>query len=102
MALDAYLDAVAAGKPPIDQCPTIDYQLSEAVVLEVLDADGGVLRQDSVNPYEACAGIAVGAERVWELETTALTPGMTRPWVVGGVGAVIHGDPDLGFIGALG
>lgn len=101
-ALEAYVGAVAVGDPPRDQCPAIDYQLGEAVVLEILDGDGGVLRQDAVNPFYSCAGIAVDADRVWPLETTALTPDMARPWVVGGVGAVIHGDPDLGFIGPQG
>jgi hypothetical protein len=101
-ALNAYLAAVAAGDPLRDQCPTIDYQLSEAAVLEILDEQGQVLRQDAVNTFDACAGIAVDADRVWPLETTALTPEMARPWVVGGVGAVLYGDPDLGFIGPQG
>ena len=101
-ALGEYLVAVADGERPRDQCPAIDYALGEAVVLEILDTDGQVLRQDSVNAFESCAGIAVDARRVWELKTTRLTPEMTRPWVVGGVGAVIHGNPELGFIGQQG
>lgn len=101
-AARAYTDAVAAGAPEEDQCPTIDYQLYDAVVLELLDSDGGVLRQDSVNPSASCAGIAVDARQVWELETVALTPETTRPWLVGGLRAVVRGDAAFGFIGPQG
>ena len=99
-ALTDYLEAVGAGEAPRDQCPAIDYQLTEAAVLEVLDESGGVLRQDAVNAF--CPGIAVGAETVWALETTRMTSAMTRPWVMGVVRAVMSGDPDLGFIGPQG
>lgn len=101
-AVDAYLDAVAAGDTPRDQCPSIDYDLSQAVLIELVDASGSVVRQDAVNTFESCAGVAVDADRLWVLETTALTPAMAEPWVVEGVPAVVHGSPDLGLIGPQG
>jgi hypothetical protein len=100
-SLNDYLAAVAAGEAPEDQCPTVDYQLTEAAVLEILDGEGQVFRRDAVNPTSFCAGVAVDSDRVWPLRTTSLTAAMTRPWVVGAVGAVLHGDPALGFIGPL-
>lgn len=98
--LAAYLAAVEAGEAPRDQCPTADYQLGEAVLLELLDADGGVVRQDAVNTFDSCAGIAVDADQVWELETTKLTAAMVRAWAVGGVPAIVHGP--FGLIGPQG
>lgn len=93
--LAEYLAAVGAGSPPRDQCPSIDYQLGEGVLLELLDADGGVVRQDAVNTFGSCAGIAVDAARFWELKTTELTAAMVRPWAVGGIPAVVHGPFEL-------
>lgn len=90
-ALAAYEEALAAGEEPRDQCPTLDYVESEWVVLELVDRDGAPVRQDVVHLFGSCAGIAVGTDRLLQLETTRLTPEMVEPWAVGGVPAVVHG-----------
>jgi hypothetical protein len=101
-ALRAYQAAVDDGAPPQDQCPTIDYQPTAAVVLELIDADGGVLRQDAVNLTTFCAGIGVDASLVWELYTTKLTAEMARPWAVGGVRSVLYGSAAVQLAGPEG
>ncbi len=88
-AARAYLRALEGGKER-DACPTVDYVETDWVVLEIVDADGGVLRQDVV--HLACPGIEVGVPSLLGDTRIPLTEPMITPWAVGGIPAVVHSD----------
>lgn len=96
--LHAYLTALEAGEEPRDQCPTLDYQEGEWVVLEIGTEDGEVFRRDVLHTF--CPGIDVDTGSLSGFETVRLTPALVEPWAVAGIGAVVYG-PSMGDSGSF-
>jgi hypothetical protein len=88
-AAKEYLHQVERAGPSEDQCPNLDYEENEWVVLELTTDDGRATDRHVV--HFVCPGIDVDADSLRGLETITLTSEMARPWAVGGIPAVIYG-----------
>lgn len=109
-ALDRYESALAAApRGWVDGCPTVDYVTSAWVVLEVVDADGAVVRQD-VALTQCGLAVLEDAHNLSSGRSHRLSPELVSPWAVGGVRATVAGTAttddqqwlDDYFIGPLG
>lgn len=90
-ATERYLGALRGREVPRDQCPRLDVDESEWVVLELLDDTGAVQRRDVIHLAGSCAGVDVGARGLANLSTSKLTPSMVRPWAVASIPATVYG-----------
>lgn len=88
-ATSRYVEAIADGGSPRDQCPTVDLVEDEWVLLELRDAAGRLVGRHVV--HFVCPGIDPSAEGLSGVRTVELSPEMVRPWAVGGVPAVVYG-----------
>jgi hypothetical protein len=105
-ATNDYLREVEKAGSPADQCPAIDYEEDEWVVLELTTDEGTVT--DRHVAHFVCPGIDLDADSLRGFKTVPLTPELVRPWAVGGIPAVIYGPTGGkggmldGFIGPQG
>lgn len=92
-ALADYQEALdGAARGWVDGCPTLDYAGNTWVVLEVVDAQGAVLRQDVVST-QCGLSVTTGADRLSgeRGQPFELSAALVEPWADGGIAATVPG-----------
>lgn len=93
-ALTEYEAALeGAERGGLDGCPTASVVWDTWVVLELVAADGSIVRQD-VAQTVCWLSIEVDARRLWgdATRSVSLSPQLVEPWAGGGIRATVHGS----------